>query len=210
MTSLPIYWGEPGEMGDLLDGSVEPHRVRTLLEQGYQLLPLDTLGTPQGSATAELRQLRRVMVAQPRALTPADNVALDQWVRAGGHVLLVLDPMMTDHSAYPVGDKRRYNDVALIPPVLDRWGLTLTYREGGPLRYVAFGGADVPVSEYGSLSIPDRPADNGCRIEADGVIARCRIGNGAALIVADAAFLNGDAAEDADRAVEAITAAIFE
>lgn len=210
MTSLPIYWGEPDEMGDLLDGSVKPHRVRILLEERYQVLPLDILGTPEGSVTGELQQLRRVMVVQPRALTPADNVALDRWVRAGGRVLLVLDPMMTDHSAYPVGDKRRYNDVALVPPILNRWGLALSYREGAPPRQVPFGGAEVPVDEYGTLSVANSSVEAPCRIEADGVIARCRIGNGVALIVADAAFLNGGGDKEADRAVEAVTAAIFE
>lgn len=210
MTSLPIYWGEPGQMGDLLDGSVKPHRVRTLLEERYQLTPLDTLGTLEGTATAELRQLRHVMVVQPRALTPADNVALDRWVHAGGRVLLVLDPMMTDHSAYPIGDKRRYNDIALVPPILNRWGLTLTYREGALPRQVRFGGALMPVDEYGTLSIANPSMETPCWIEADGVIAQCRIGNGAALIVADAAFLNADGDEGASRAVEAVTAAIFD
>ena len=210
MTSLPIYWGEPAEMTDLLNGSVAPHRVRTLLEQEYTLLPLDALGTADGEPVGELGRLDRLLVAQPRALTAADNVALDRWVRAGGRLLLVLDPMMTDHSAYAVGDKRRYNDVALVPPVLTRWGLAMTFEEGIPPRSVPLRKGQLLVDEHGTLSPAVPPASGAsCQMQADGVIARCRIGAGTALIVADAAFLNAEGGEDADNAVDMIVADIF-
>lgn len=210
MTSLPIYWGEPGEMGDLLNGSVEPHRVRTLLEDEYTLLPLDALGATDGTPIDELNRIEQLLVAQPRALTAADNVALDRWVRSGGRLLLVLDPMMTDHSEYAIGDKRRYNDVALIPPVLNRWGLTFAYQEGAQPRRVAVGDAQLPVAAFGTLSIsPSAKSGSSCRIEAQGVIARCQIGEGAVMIVADATFLNAEGGEEADRATEAVLASIF-
>ena len=210
VTSLPIYWGEPGELGDLLNRSAAPHRVRTLLEKDYTLLPLDALGMPDGTLDSELGRLNRLLVAQPRALTPADNVALDSWVRAGGRLLLVLDPMMTDHSAYAVGDKRRYNDVALIPPVLNRWGLALAYAEGAQPRQVRFNGTRLPVDESGTLAASgESEPDSSCRVEADGVIARCRIGKGSVLVVADAAFLNADGDGKTDRATDAVLADIF-
>jgi hypothetical protein len=210
MTSLPIYWGEPAEMADLLNGAAEPHRVRGLLETDYTLLPLDALGTADGAPSGELARLDRLLLAQPRALTAADNVALDRWVRSGGLLLLVLDPMMTDHSVYPIGDKRRYNAVALIPPVLGHWGLTLAYREGAPPQRVKYGGARLLVADYGRLSLSPQPAAGArCRIEAEGVIARCRIGEGAVLVVADATFLSEEGDKEADRATDAVLASIF-
>lgn len=194
MTSLPIYWGEPAQMSDLLAGSAERHWVRDLLEQDHTLLPLDSLGVPDGQPTAELAGLDRLLVAQPRALTAADNVALDSWVRGGGRLLLVLDPMMTEHSAYAVGDKRRFNDVALIPPLLERWGLALRHAEAAPPRQVRFRDAALAVDEYGVLSLlPSAGSGADCAIEAEGLAASCRLGSGRALILADAAFLNDHA-----------------
>lgn len=210
MTSLPIYWGEPAQMTDLLNGSTQPHRVRKLLEDDYTLLPLDALGTADGRPVDELARLDRLLLAQPRALTPADNVALDRWVRSGGHLLLVLDPMMTDHSAYPIGDKRRFNDVALIPPVLEQWGLRLAYQAGAGPRLVTVAGTQLPIEEYGTLSLAAGSAGEvQCSIESNGVMARCRIGNGVVLVVADAAFLNHEADEVADHAVDAVLASAF-
>lgn len=213
MTSLPIFWGEPADMNDLLAGTAEQHWLRARLEEDYALVPLDVLGTAQGQPYAELSGIEFLVVAQPRALTPADNVALDQWVRDGGKLLLVLDPMMTEHSEYPIGDKRRFNDVALIPPVLARWGLQMRFQEGALPREAAFDGATIPVEEFGSLT-PVEPAGGSaasdCSLEGAGVIARCRIGRGRVLVVADAAFLNRADGEPASpHAVDAVLAAAF-
>lgn len=212
LTSLPIYWGEPAELGDLLDGSSEQHWLRTRLEEEYGLVPLDVLGQSDGRPNSELDMVDRLIVAQPRALTPADNVALDRWVRDGGRLLLVLDPLMTEHSDYPIGDKRRFNDVALIPPVLARWGLALRYTEGVPPGEVEYRGAAVTVAEFGTISRVV-PADEGgradCAVEAEGVIARCRIGRGTALVMADAAFLNRESRDRESGGADAILAAAF-
>lgn len=211
MTSLPIYWGETMEMGDLLDGSAEQHWVRTRLEEDYALVPLDVLGTAEGQPRKDLAGLGHLVVAQPRALTAADNVALDRWVREGGRLLLVLDPMMTEHSSYHIGDPRRFNDVTLIPPLLDRWGLVFSYDEDAPPRQVPFGDAAIPAEAYGALSLAAQSVEQPCTVEAAGLIARCRIGRGQALIVADAAFLNREGDRQANRrAADAVLAAAFD
>lgn len=211
MTSLPIYWGETAQISDLLDGSVQRHWVRDLLEENYALVPLDVLGTTNGQPREDLAALDHLIVAQPRALTAADNVALDRWVRKGGRLLLVLDPMMTEHSPYHIGDKRRFNDVALIPPLLDRWGLSFGYDKDAPPRQVPFGSTAIPAEEYGTLSLTTPSAEESCAVEAAGLVARCRIGAGQALIVADAAFLNQEGDRQANgQAADAVLAAAFD
>ena len=65
------------------------------------------------------------MMIQPRPLSPQENVALDNWVAAGGRLLLFADPALTEDSAFAIGDRRRPQDVVLLSPILARWGLEL-------------------------------------------------------------------------------------
>ena len=174
MTTLPIYWGE----------------------RDYELVPLDTLAGPEGIASPETAD--RALLAQPRALSGPENVALDDWVRRGGHVLLFADPMLTSHSRFPIGDRRRPQDVVLLSPILSRWGLELQFDEAQAEgeRVTQFGQIDLPVELAGTFRItprtPGAPAD--CELKASGLVADCAIGQGRALIIADAAMLDQDAA----------------
>lgn len=206
LTSLPIYWGEPAAMSDLLDTAAEPHWARAVLEEDHVLVPLDVLGQPDGRPTPELARMNRLLVAQPRGLSPADNVALDMWVRGGGRLLLVLDPRMTDHSDYPLGDKRRFNDVALVPPVLARWGLSMRHAEGTAERDVLLrNGTALPVADYGLFEATSpSPGDRPCMLTAERIVARCAMGEGRVTVVADAAFLNRE-----DAPIAAASAARF-
>lgn len=185
MTSLPIYWPETAAFGDILSEDGEPSWSRTVLEERYELVPLDAL-------TADtIGALDLVMMAQPRALSPQENVALDDWVRAGGRLLLFADPALTFHSRYALGDARRPLDVALLSPILARWGLELTFdpaQEEGERSVAAYGGT-FPVNQAGVLSAIDTDAPADCAILDHGVVARCAIGEGQVLIVADAALL---------------------
>lgn len=125
-TSLPIYWGEGADLSAMLDPEGKPHWARQQIEDQRVLRPLDVL-TPE-----TLKPLHDVLLAQPRALAPAENVALDDWVRNGGRVLLLADPMLTEHSNFAIGDKRRPMDVALLSPILTHWGLELQFDERQP------------------------------------------------------------------------------
>ncbi|OYU36161.1 ABC transporter [Novosphingobium sp. PASSN1] len=154
----------------------KPHWARPVLEESRRLVPLDTLLAP--GALADL------LIAQPRPLEPAENVALDGWVRSGGHLLLFADPLLTSESRFPLGDPRRPADTVLLSPILTHWGLAL--REDRGERENA--GMPFPVNAPGELSqLPGAVAL--CRIEEGGLMAQCRIGKGSALIVADAALL---------------------
>lgn len=212
MGTLPIYWGEAASMEELIAGNAEPHWARSALEQEYELVPLDTLAGPDGLASSSAPG--RVMLAQPRALSGAENVALDDWVRSGGHLLLFADPMLTGHSRFPIGDRRRPQDVILLSPILSRWGLELQFdaQQEESERTVEFGEVALPTRLAGGFQIagasPGAPAN--CTLEAGGLVADCVIGSGRALIVADAAVLEQDADEPLRKAaLEALTDRAF-
>lgn len=184
MGTLPIYWGEAEGLDDLLFADGQGHWARQQLEQDYRLFPLDWLDAPA------LHALQRLMLAQPRALSPEENVALDDWVRDGGQLLLFADPMLTGESRFALGDRRRRQDVVLLSPILDHWGLRLEYAEDQPpeRRHLDVAGGAVPVQLAGRLAPSGTGRD--CTIGASGLVAQCRIGAGTAVIVADAALLD--------------------
>lgn len=193
-TTLPIYWSEATGVADLLaHGQGEPW-VRTAIERRYRLRPLDLLEPAKAGQDDPLRAYDYLLLAQPRALSPAENVALDAWVRRGGNLLLFADPMLTAQSIHPLGDARRPQDVALLSPILGHWGLRLEFDEAQPIgeRSVPLFGAAVTVALAGRL-VGAKAQGASCRIGAQGLVAQCRIGRGRALIVADAALLDSAA-----------------
>lgn len=193
MTSLPLYWPLGAGVEEIAAGGAPVPWQRRALEQAYEIEPLDSLApipglTPDAAATDPLAGLTRLAVIQPRGLSPADNVALDAWVRGGGRLLLVLDPALTGEYDLPLGDPRRPADSALIPPVVARWGLAVRFDEAQPDEMVeaSLAGTALPLVLAGEVVIED-PAAGGCTAEADGAAARCRIGKGQVTVIADAA-----------------------
>jgi hypothetical protein len=183
MGTIPIYWGESGNVSELLGGGAS-HWARARLEADFELRPLDTL------SAESLAGLEFLLLAQPRALSPAENVALDAWVRAGGRLLLFADPMLTGESRFGLGDRRRPQDVILLSPILNHWGLPLEFDVDQPEGYAQVGDGDaaIPVNRPGSFTAPAQ--DSGCVLVADSVLARCAVGRGTATVLADAALLD--------------------
>lgn len=183
MGTIPIYWGESGSVNQLLAGEGSEHWARAKLEASYRLEPLDAL------TAANLADLHYLLLAQPRALSGSENVALDAWVRDGGQLLLFADPMMTGESQFPIGDRRRPQDVILLSPILARWGLQLQFDEAQPAGFALLDGAEpIPVNLAGHFALTAGQAD--CSVGAGGVLARCAIGRGQAIVLADAAVLD--------------------
>lgn len=186
-SSLPIYWNEAATMSDLLDPAAPPHWVRSAIERQRELRPIDVL-TPEA-----LGVFSDLLLAQPRALSPAENVALDDWVRSSGRLLLFADPALTEESSFAMGDARRPQDVILLSPILARWGLELHFDEeqAEGERQVDLAGGPLPVDLPGHFTLmpvaPDAPSQ--CSLLAGNVVADCRVGKGRVLIVADAALL---------------------
>ncbi len=187
-TTLPIYWGEDGDIPSLLNGESDPDWVRTELERYFDLVLLDTL-----EADA-LDGLDRVLLAQPRPLAPSENVAFDNFLAGGGTAIIMADPMVTRHSEYAIGDRRRPQDVALLSPILSRLGARLEYDEEQDEgdRMVTSGEIVIPVNQSGRfVSTPSDVSPTGCAIEGEVALqARCKRGDGIAHLFADTAVLD--------------------
>lgn len=162
LTSLPLVFGE--SFG--LDGGGSP--ALNWLEDRYNVLPIGI------ADAASLKDRKLLLMAHPRAQPAEVLVELDQWVRNGGHVLLLADPKLDWPSERPLGDKLRPPPAFADTGLLMHWGLEL---EAPPLN------SEVTA---GTLS------GNKCRIEDDGLVAHCAIGRGQATVIADADFLNSD------------------
>jgi len=215
MTSLPIYWGEAqrGEVflgeGDAIKNALSAdaprHWVRESLEQKYEIVPLDTLAAPDSVSPAQaLHELPILILAQPRPLVPADFAAVDAWIGEGGIALIFADPLLTEHSAFALGNPMRPEGAALMSPVLARWGLQQVFDESQPVEphSLSLEGLDIPVHQYGRFEFLEDGAnfEGGkdpeekraeCRLIAQALIADCAIGKGRAVIVGDAAMLDG-------------------
>lgn len=194
-TSLPILWAEADGPGELLAGGQARHWLRDALPPP-DLAPLDVLADADGRLP--LPPGGTLIMAQPRPLAAVENVALDAWVRGGGHLLLFADPMLTAHSRFAIGDPRRPQDIVLLSPILAHWGLELQFPEDQPAgkHSATVAGKDVPVDLPGRFAaIGENP---GCRIEDAGLLADCVIGKGHVLAVADAAMLD-DSADSGER-----------
>jgi len=184
MGTIPVFWGEVGGVDDVLAAKSEPHWVRAELEADYQLAPIDYLDSDT------LSRFAYIMLAQPRALSGEENVALDAWVRRGGHLLLFADPMMTGHSRFALGDRRRPQDVTLLSPILDHWGLKMDFDPGERpgIAVVEAANLQIPVNLRGHFEQVGEPEN--CILAADATLAHCAIGKGTATILADAAVLD--------------------
>lgn len=217
MTSLPLYWPADAGIADLAAGRAAPPWQREAIETRFASVPLDTLSplpalSPGGPETDPLGDLDRLAVIQPRGLSPADNVALDQWVRGGGQLLLALDPALTGDYEAPLGDPRRPVDTALIPPVVARWGLAVSFDETQPLEVTnaSFSGMRLPLVLPGRIAVTD-PGRADCTLAAGGAVATCRVGEGEVTLLADAAlFEHRELAGDEGETLAALLAAAFD
>jgi hypothetical protein len=194
MSSLPLTWPLGAEMGEIATGRAPVPWQRRAIAAGYAIEPLDTLSPipaldPGAEDTDPLAGLDRLAVIQPRGLSPADNLALDRWVRGGGRLLLALDPALTGDYDLPLGDPRRPVDAAPIPPVVARWGLAVRFddAQAATVTQRALGEAALPLVLAGEVTIAD-PAAAHCTLLAGGAAARCRVGAGQITLIADAAL----------------------
>lgn len=188
LTSLPLVFGEDFS----LKQSGSP--ALNALERRYRVLPISV------TAPSELAKGGVLLMAHPQAQPAEDLVALDEWVRRGGRVLLLADPMLEWPSERPLGDPLRPPSMFMDTGLLAHWGLRLEApRERGP-QTEKLGG-------YAVLTVSPGQLSGSCSVSLDRLIANCRIGKGRATIVADADFLDAarlgpDAAHNLDGLLE--------
>ena len=191
-TTLPIYWGEAGDIASILSDGGEPDWVRTELETEFEIVPLDTL------ETEALESLDRVLLAQPRPLAPSENVAFDKFLVRGGKALILADPMLTRHTDYGIGDRRRPQDVVLLSPILDRMGVKLLFDEDqvDGERLVEHYEYRFPVNLAGHFRRFDTgEGSRSCHVYDNGLLAMCGYGGGEVFLFADAAILDWEGQE---------------
>lgn len=173
LTSLPIVFGEDFS----LQGGGSPALAR--LQGRYKVLPISV------TSSSELAKGQLLMMAQPPAQTAENLVALDRWVRNGGRLFLLADPMLEWPSELPLGDPLRPSPSFADTGLLAHWALRLDAPEQRGLQSRKLGRFTITTASPGSLT-------GGCGIQTDRLVARCRIGAGEAEVVADADLLNVD------------------
>ncbi|QIK96603.1 hypothetical protein G7076_09295 [Sphingomonas sp. HDW15A] len=188
ITPLPFLFGET--FG--LDSKALP--IATSLQERYRLVGVDLPSQVPAGAT--------LLMIQPRALPAEELVALDNWVRAGGRLVLLADPRLEWPSERPPGDPLRPPPMFADTGLLEHWQLRLDAPDkAGPVTV-----AGVTYVSPGKL-VGRGP----CAVEAAGHVARCKLETGRAIIVADADWLNDALVEQAgatfdsqERALEAL------
>ena len=181
-SALPLIWGELGPF----DPASRPAAAFVALDREYDIRPVDVLDAQS------LAGSRLMLLAQPRALAPAELVALDAWVRRGGRLLVLADPDLAWPSRVPLGDIRRPPPISLLSPLLNHWGVRLEPAPG--LGRVEVGLRDGPETRRLVLDRPGRFQVSGeaCRPGRPDFIAFCTLGAGRAVLLADADLLRDD------------------
>jgi len=173
LTSLPLMFGEDFS----IDGGGSP--ALSAVEKRYRIVPISV------SSPAELAKGRLLLMAHPLAQPAEELVALDRWVRGGGRVLLLADPLLEWPSRRPLGDPLRPQAMFTDTGLLGHWGLRLDAPDERGKALRKLGGMPVVTYSPGTLH-------GGCEISPEGFVADCRIGRGRALVIADADLLNVD------------------
>jgi hypothetical protein len=172
LTTLPLIFGE--KFG--LEGGGSP--ALSALAMRYKV-------TPIGITDARtLARGRLLLMAHPLAQPAEALVDLDQWVRRGGRLMLLADPMLEWHSELPLGDPLRPPPAFADTGLLAHWGLRLDAPDERGPRQLELGGQPILTASPGSL------VGRTCPISKDRLVAHCRIGKGEVTIVADADFLD--------------------
>jgi hypothetical protein len=176
LTGLPLMWGETGP----LDPASRPAASYKALEEEFDIKPLDVLDEKS------LGSGKLLLLAQPRALAPSELVALDDWVRRGGRALILTDPNLLWPSELPLGDIRRAPAMGLLDPLLTHWGLRMEAPASPAAVVEDVGARRLAMFAPGRLT----STDSSCAVGRTRHIARCRLGRGSALLLADADMMH--------------------
>ncbi|MES2173036.1 MAG: ABC transporter [Pseudomonadota bacterium] len=161
ITALPLFWSESAQVGP------RDAPIVTVLRTRFTVIPMDDPAQLKASGA------QRLLLAQPRALTPAQLVAIDRWVRDGGTALVLADPLLRWPSDLPLGDRRRAPPTSLLGPPLEHWGFAPSgVMEGSEIRHFLPDGQLITMS--------------GVQRSGEALLHRQRIGQGSVMVLGDA------------------------
>jgi hypothetical protein len=188
LTSLPLVFGEDFSLDQ------PPSPALKALQDRYRVVPISV------TSPADLAKGRLLLMAHAPAQTPENLVALDQWVRGGGKVALLADPMLEWPSKHPLGDPLRPPPMFMDTGLLAHWGLRLAAPGARGPKRARIGDEEVLTVSPGQLW-------GSCAVSADRIVAHCRVGQGQATVIADADFLDvGDLGDRAARNLNGLVA----
>jgi len=181
LTGLPLRWSaSPSIAAMIAEGTNDDPALARLAAVG----PVSLIDSVAGHVPPPGGTL---LLAHPRALAPQELVAIDAFVRGGGHAVVLADALSGWPARHPLGDSRNAPVTSLLTPMLDHWGVTLGAAPAGE-------GEAVPVDVDGarlrlfSAGRFDRLPPE-CRAYAQRRAAQCRIGEGEVWLVGDADLL---------------------
>jgi len=183
-TGLPLIWGEGDPLSPTVSPEMRPARAYAQLAPVFAPRPIDAIDP------GALGGRRLLLLAQPRPPGPAALAAIDDWVRGGGRVLILTDPDLRWPTGYALGDARRPPTDDGLGPLLAHWGLSLSTGGQGGVAVRDIGARRIVLAAPGRLAGQESLEGQGdCAVSKDGLIARCAIGKGRAIVVADADWL---------------------
>lgn len=180
VSALPIFWREGASPKELIARAGNQTFVKA---STLDLQPVDHLDA------AKLAHFERMLLVQPRLLQPGELVALDGWVRGGGRLVILADPLLMWPMDLSMGDTRRPPLTSLLDPLLSHWGLRLepVTGEGAQVeRRRLANGAVVLLAGASKFT----PTGRGCSVRERGLMAVCRLGQGQARLIADADLID--------------------
>ncbi len=185
MTTLPLLWAE-GNLTTALDPNTKPSATYERLARRYEINLVDNLDGLKSAKTQVL------ILAQVRALAPAELVQIDNWVRGGGRLLVFADPALAWESNYPLGDNRRPLFTSLLSPLFAHWGidLVLPMDSSKTTEIRKIGKLSVRMPTPGAWQKHSTSEGALCSISRDYIFADCKVGKGKAILVADADLLD--------------------
>ncbi|WP_237229822.1 MULTISPECIES: Gldg family protein [unclassified Sphingobium] len=178
ISGLPLFWRD-GEKG-LAAKADAP--IIALLRQRFTVTPVDSPFALEKSRTKAL------LLAQPRAFSMDELVALNAWIRRGGKALILADPQLRWPMDLPLGDRRRPPAVTPLSAMIEYWGVKLMPPAAGAGEERRFLGDGRMLTVYAASGFDDAGPD--CRIGGRGLVAHCGVGKGVATIVADADLID--------------------
>jgi hypothetical protein len=184
-TDLLVLTGLPLLFPDTMSLSAPAPPAAKALRSRYRLTPISV------ADSASLKSHPLLFMAQSRAQPPEDLVALDDWVRAGGKVLLLADPALQWPTERPLGDPLGPPFAFADTGLLAHWGLTLEGTDDLGSRQVKIAGETLRTRSPGALTSTS-PA---CSVEDRGLLAECEVGKGRVIVIADCDFLAPDLSE---------------